>query len=924
MMRKQILSVLLALCMALALLPQSAWAAESKLPFTDVAEGSWYYEAVQYIYQHGIMDGASATTFSPDTPVTRVVVVTALYRMEGSPSGSGGEFTDVVAGDAKAVAWASENKIVGGYGNGKFGPDDPITRQDMAAVLYRYAKYKNEASGLVGNLERFADAGQVRSYAVEPLTWATSMGLINGVGNDRINPGGTTTRAQAATLMMRLGKGNIRSTVPQDEYERAVWYGFVPYALTHSDPDGTVVTWKDYCQMISRLVAATDESLITQWESIARRALASGKKMLRDQGCVALYRAIELLGQTSYLDNGDFLSMSPNPHLLELGEYSCDYREFAGSEKWPLEEITAEDFSRRCYYDVAALNCHRRISAVSGMPYYDPNKQVSEPLTLRDAACSVLRLYEGNDKPGSPAKMACLVWESALEEELAGYTEAAEITRLRQDILQSSTEIVKSDTYIPGKTYTGRAFYVSKTGNDANDGQSPQKAWATLERVRNEGLNPGDAIFLERGGLYRGVLNLWNPGGNVTLSAYGKGAKPIVTSAPENAASAEKWALYAQGDNGEQIWKFYRDITDCGGIIFDDSEVGCKVLPVWSGTGWRNEDGTPFDVVTGLTENLDFFSDDGGRFHGATDYYVNSQNPSDVKYGPLYLRCDEGNPGSLYDSIELCTMAISPAHGSYQGTVISIVEGCTIDNICVKYYPHFGVTYNDGCVIQNCEFAWGGGCVQIVSNGRVIDGRAGDALCGGRAKNLLVQNNYFHDIFSATIIFESEYQETPTEDVTFRGNLCERTTGLNFAYGGGAWGPEAKEGTFKNFEISGNIFSEAGTSWGSRQHFRMGNDGASLETFIRARQQHFFENCRITDNSFYYPLQYFFIGSIAQDNTPAMSGNTYYFAKNTYGFALWGNFDKIFGLYEVVPPEKAEKFLREYWHDTTSKVVLAK
>ena len=918
-MKKRIRSMLLSSCM-IFLLPGNAWASADSGPFTDVAAGTWYYEAVQYVHQNGIMDGASSTAFSPDIPATRVAVVTALYRMEGSPTGSIGHFTDVEASDANAVAWASANGIVSGYGDGKFGPDNPVTRQDMAAILYRYVKYKNAASGLLGSLERFADAGQINSYAVEPLTWAVSMGLINGVGGDRVAPQDTTTRAQVAMLMMRLGKGDIRSTVPQDEYERAVWYGFVPHALTNSDPDGTVVTWKDYCQMISRLVSAMDKERVSQWENAARRALASDKKMLRDQGCVALYRAAELMGAT---DQGNgMLAMSPNPHLLELGEYSCDYREFAGEDAWPLETISTEEYGTGSFYHIAAKCCHSCVSACSGMPYYDPNKQVSEPLTLRDAALSVLRLYEGSDAPGSPAMLAWLAWQDALNEELAGYSEAKEITQLRRSILESKTEIVKDSTHIPGKTYTGRAFYISNSGNDANDGQSPQKAWATLDRVREEGLRPGDAIFLERGGIYRGVLNLWDPGGGVTLSAYGEGAKPVLTSALENAASEEKWELFSKGEHGEQIWKFYRDVTDCGGIIFDDSKAGDKVLAVWSGKDWRNEDGTPFRVADGLTRNLDFFSDDGGRFHGAVDYVVESQDPGDVKYGPLYLRCDEGNPGTLYDSIELCTMAINPEHGGYQGTVIGAVENCTIDNICIKYYPHFAVGYNDGVVVQNCEFAWGGGCVQIVSNGRVFNGRAGDTLCGGHAKDLTVQNNYFHDNFSSAIIFESPYQEAPTENILFRGNLVERVWGPGFRYGGGTWGDE-KEGTFKNLDISGNIFAGAGASWGERQSFRTGSIGVLPYTFISVSQQRHFENCQIKDNSFYYPLKYFFVGCIAQDNLPAMSGNTFYLAENTYGFALWG-YNKVTGLYEIVPAEKAEDFLREYWHDTTSKVIMAK
>lgn len=178
----------------------------SSLPFTDVASGSWYYDAVQYVYGRGMMNGTSASTFTPDAATTRGMIVTMLYRLENTPQTGASAFQDVASGQyyTQAVSWASENGIVSGYGDGRFGPDDSITREQMAVILYRYAQYKGASTAGAGSLAGFADAGQVGSYAADAMSWAVSVGLINGVGNQTLAPRQSATRAQVAVILMRF------------------------------------------------------------------------------------------------------------------------------------------------------------------------------------------------------------------------------------------------------------------------------------------------------------------------------------------------------------------------------------------------------------------------------------------------------------------------------------------------------------------------------------------------------------------------------------------------------------------------------------------------------------------------------------------------------------------------------------------------
>ena len=172
-----------------------------------MASDAWYAQAVAYVYRQGLMSGTAQDRFSPDLTTNRAMLVTILYRLAGSPAVDGGSaFTDVSGGDwfASGVAWASANGIVTGYGDGRFGPNDPITREQMAAILYRYAGFAGQSTAGRADLSGYTDAGQVSPYAAEAMGWAVDRGLITGVSAGTLAPGGSATRAQVATILMRF------------------------------------------------------------------------------------------------------------------------------------------------------------------------------------------------------------------------------------------------------------------------------------------------------------------------------------------------------------------------------------------------------------------------------------------------------------------------------------------------------------------------------------------------------------------------------------------------------------------------------------------------------------------------------------------------------------------------------------------------
>ena len=175
-------------------------------PFRDVAPGAWYEEAVQYVYEAGLMQGTSASAFSPGRTTTRGQIVTILHRLEGSPRAGRAPFTDVAADSycAEAVAWAERNAIVRGFGDGTFRPDRPITRQQLAAILLRYMEHRGADTAGRADLGRYPDSAAVADYAREAMAWAVSAGLIQGRSNGTLDPAGSATRAQTAVILHRL------------------------------------------------------------------------------------------------------------------------------------------------------------------------------------------------------------------------------------------------------------------------------------------------------------------------------------------------------------------------------------------------------------------------------------------------------------------------------------------------------------------------------------------------------------------------------------------------------------------------------------------------------------------------------------------------------------------------------------------------
>ena len=421
--------------------------------------------------------------------------------------------------------------------------------------------------------------------------------------------------------------------------------------------------------------------------------------------------------------------------------------------------------------------------------------------------------------------------EPASEAEAALAEVYARADERREAILSSKTEIVKSDTLVLGETYTGTAYYVSNSGSDSNNGTSPDSPFATVEPFKYISLQYGDAIFFERGSVWRAVELPREVRGTegLTISAYGEGPKPAFYGSEENGTGAEKWELYYSDDSGKKIWTYYREMTDVASIVLGGEELVLRDIAFWDGETFQEMNvyhlamtGESYDVTAHLPDMwcipLINYPDHGSTYElGDRIYYSRGHNGELIYHtGPLYFRCDAGNPGELYDDIEF----IMP----YAICDDMADEQC-YDNISIKYSgrvfgsgSYQGQRANVG-MVQNCEFGWMGGSVYNFATGeetgdtrlglciRGVYGRDGGAL-GIKGSGYTVKGNYIHDSFQEGICIETFSGYETVQGCLISGNLVERATAGIMLYN---WDMQVNpEHIMKDIVVEDNIVLESG------------------------------------------------------------------------------------------------------------------
>lgn len=372
----------------------------------------------------------------------------------------------------------------------------------------------------------------------------------------------------------------------------------------------------------------------------------------------------------------------------------------------------------------------------------------------------------------------------------------AKAEELKQTILASATTV----------EYTGTAYYVSSTtGNDKNDGLTPETAWRSVQHVSfeiNGLLQPGDAVFFKRGDVFR--CDALNTVAGVTYSAYGEGAKPVINGSPKDAVVSGKWTEVAPN-----VWRYNTKFSkDVGTIIFNNGEkASVKVVPNFDAatrgeTIINNWTGEEFSYKT---------MGDGPDLSMYVAYSRKLNEYVDTDWGYLYLVCKEGDPKEVFDSIEFCGV-----NGGYDFNLIRLQNDVVIDNLCVSYTGGHGISAHKGqgenVRIQYCEISYIGGCLEIACDDNGPDKFKSTRFGNGiqfwaSADNTVVDHCYIHDCFDAGITHQGSNSggDETFNDCVYSNNLLERSL-YNVEFFGG--------GVAENFKIINNIMRYAGYGFG--------------------------------------------------------------------------------------------------------------
>ena len=489
--------------------------------------------------------------------------------------------------------------------------------------------------------------------------------------------------------------------------------------------------------------------------------------------------------------------------------------------------------------------------------------------------------------------------------------EADALADKRREEIRLATDVV---------TIAGTAYYVSASGNDANDGRTPDSAWRTLRRVSEAVLLPGDGVFFCRGDIFRGWVDTKR---GVTYGAYGTGEKPRFYGWIEDMATPSLWTL---ADEAHHIWQYAKKILDVGTIIFDDGQAHSrKLIPSYLNGRFvcRDEESRPFVMSSEMTDDLDLYWHYDDRL--TCPQYDCGAPPvpamDERSYGTLYLRCDRGNPGEVFNSIE----ALPRQHMF----VVADRANVHLDNLCLKYIGcHAVAAYGHvvGLCVTNCEIGWIGGCIQhyagtdpnFPEGGRGSVTRYGNAVeIYGGCEDFTVSNCYIYQVYDAGITHQvtTDGRRYVMQNVLYENNLVERCVyGIEYFLNMTAGDTES---LMRHIVFRHNLLRLSGYGWGQQRHNK--HTPAHIKGWDHANAaEDFVIESNILDRSAYRMVHL-----VAKKDAycPVLSGNTYIQYRNGMLGERGGNEKKQPELWYF--DENAEKRIREAWGDITATLIYA-
>ncbi len=880
-MKKRIISAVLSgLMLASAVIaPASAVGMPS-----DVTSDKWYYDAVKFAYENGIMEGVTPVSFNPDGSLTRAQFVTILCRMSGGKETITDKFTDVTSEKwyAGFVGWAETCGVVNGVTPTTFAPDNYMTRQEMAAAMVRYINYREINLPRENNVPYvFGDDEQIADWAESYVNTLRISGITKGDDSVCYNPESSITRAETATIIQRL-YGVIDKA----------WQGYTPDAS-----DGYAVFGAKYLYwggtmvqggLGTDLVNAGDDGYpslsATPDPTAARRSydpadtigistLAAGVDVRETpvvKVCYSYEKPNEISGPLTGLYNVNNVN---GPRYMTEPITFTDGAEDAG---WKTATVNISDIVAKSetHYDVDFPRVLIKHSAEDNkllIRYVGFFKSQSEA----DAFDS-----SKHDDYLKNYFVYSDINYTALTDSLKSELDQTLVDRI-EEIMNSESAVTPEDIEAAG----GKCWYVSSlNGDDSNDGSSPEKAFKTIDQglyeykkgpgIYVKKVKPGDGVFFERGSKFyakrynQNSVTCLNAEKGVTYGAYGKGDKPMFSCAIDIEGNGYTW----QKTNYKNIWQlsgfdpnpdFCGKRCEVGNIAFNDGQyVGLHIYaedpehPLGEGkktkyTGYLSADGINYVDVGGTSaENI------------GTALQHNFEFLHDWEAGKLYLYWDGENPGKAFDDILI----------SRKGYAISADSDVTLDNLAIKSSTTWCASIgHDNVKITNCEVAFSGNGVDSIASG---------IETYGDANGTYISNCYIHDIEDGPLTNQCASNEEG--DPVYLQNI-EYANNVIVAGGNGAeiWnhmGPIDENGyaqnRIRNVRVHDNIMAYIG--YGIKQQEK--DSPNSVGDVLCASMYGEFENCVFDNNTIMYPAGSMVSAYIATDTQPRgwqMRDNTY-------------------------------------------------
>ncbi len=863
MKAKRIISLILALAIMCGMLVTgiASSSADTAFPFTDVSASpkKWYYNAVEYVWKNGLMNGSSATTFEPNTDMSRAMFITVLGRLCNAESDVKDTFPDTNKNTwySQYVGWASETGIMKGDDKGNFRPNASITRQEAAVCVSRLMDYLDVMFDYTDlSPDAYNDNDSIaKSWALEHVDSLSRYGIIEGDNNGNFKPKDKLDRAQGATILMRLHQKYLSATETAAVLKVWDFFNTPEQLMTNMNSAKNTTT------SLPSMDLTPCESDYEPWffgvsftySDVPAGGLEYVKLAYRtDDGVEDPYLMLtspiheEKLTPVDVSTEGEYTTL-----IFETGDAAREVREKIFTEKEGF--MQTGQASMKDDVDLPSLNS--RYLRVALYPFGDK----------RDVEANVS--YIGFFSDIEDAKAYTANSEADLYKNGKDVYAEADIRTLTDDVEKKYTdemnarieEIINTpNTYSP-EDIEGTCYYVSSiNGKPGNDGLSPETPFASIKDLytlyANNGdfivhkAKPGDAVFFERGSVFYKTLEQPTAGdmvlsaaAGVIYSAYGEGPKPIFTGALDINGSMD-W-VKTEYDN---VWLLNDEfVTASTGSAKHYHDVGNIVITDKSGK-------TGFGIRVGInSKNGNVFAEgattiDNGIVTNGFEVYDSASRPAedmstmlmhnleyyhDWESNKLYMYYDGGNPGEVFEKIIVSTRG----HG------IGLGSNAVLDNVSIMYVGSHGVTAGYiNPVIQNCTIEWIGGSTQGGDTTRFGNG----VEIYGSSDGYTINNCYVNQVYDggiSTQISTSSNTLALQNNLTFSNNVITNTNSHIeiWNYGVGS--------VLCNVRLTGNYLAIGGYHFGHQRP----NKGGSLLYLGRFTGQ-FYANSVFEDNVMMY------------------------------------------------------------------------